>query len=303
MDRLLKRMLTRLLAALVLLAFTASASAELGVQPVPELTARVTDLGAVLNAGEESALVGMLADFEARKGVQIAVLTVKSVKPEEIEQYSIRVVDAWRLGRSGIDDGALLIVAVEDRRVRIEVGRGLEGAITDLTAHRIIDENILPAFRTGDYAGGITQGVERLIAVADGEPLPPPQPSWQRDVSNVGDLFGLLFIVVLVAATLLSKIFGRLLGAMATGGLVGVIVWFASSALLATLLAAAGAFLISLIAGFLPAEAFTGGRGRGRRDGGFGGFGGGIGRGGGGFGGGFGGGGGGFGGGGASGRW
>lgn len=291
-----------MLSALALCGFVATASAQQGLQPVPQLSARVTDLAAVLSAAEESALSTVLADFEARKGVQIAVLTVPSVKPEEIEQYSIRVVDSWRLGRSGVDDGALLIVAVEDRRVRIEVGRGLEGAITDLTAHRIIDEDILPAFRSGDYAAGIAGGVERLVAVADGEPLPPPQPSWQRDGSAVGDLFGLLFIVVLASSILLSKVLGRLLGALSTGGLVGVIVWFASGAVLATVLAAIGAFVIALVAGFLPAEAFAGRRGHGRSPGG---FGGGIGRGGhgGSFGGGFGGRGGGFGGGGASGRW
>jgi uncharacterized protein len=127
-----------------------SAWAESELQPVPALTARVTDQAGVLSAQQKSKLESVLAAFEARKGVQIAVLTVATVVPEEIEQYSIRVVDAWKLGRQGVDDGALLLVAVEDRRVRIEVGRGLEGALTDLVSNRIIDESIVPAFRSGN---------------------------------------------------------------------------------------------------------------------------------------------------------
>lgn len=146
-----------------------------GLQGIPTLERRVTDAADILPAAEEAALEEKLAAFEARKGTQIAVLTVATTAPEEIEQYSIRVVDAWKLGRKGVDDGALLIVAVADRRLRIEVGRGLEGALTDLVSNRIIDETIKPLFRSGDYAGGVAAGVDRMISVADGEPLPPPK--------------------------------------------------------------------------------------------------------------------------------
>jgi len=146
-----------------------------GLQGIPTLERRVTDAADILPAAEEAALEEKLAAFEARKGTQIAVLTVATTAPEEIEQYSIRVVDAWKLGRKGVDDGALLIVAVADRRLRIEVGRGLEGALTDLVSNRIIDETITPLFRAGDYAGGVNAGVDRMIAVVDGEPLPEPE--------------------------------------------------------------------------------------------------------------------------------
>ena len=296
-SRLLGLLLLPLLAAM---AFSSAATAQAELQPIPALTARVTDQADVLSAQQESELESVLTAFETRKGVQIAVLTVATVAPEEIEQYSIRVVDAWKLGRQNVDDGALLLVAVDDRRVRIEVGRGLEGALTDLISNRIIDETIVPAFRAGDYPGGIAQGVERMIQVADGEPLPEPQPSWNGEAGNTsGDLFGLLFILVFFVGAALRKVFGRLFGSLATGGLVGTVVWLAGSALLAAILAALGAFFLALVLGAVPASAFNGRGRRGRWDGGFGGGG----FGGGGFGGGFGGGGGGFGGGGASGRW
>ncbi|MGA0799605.1 MAG: TPM domain-containing protein [Steroidobacteraceae bacterium] len=148
---------------LTAMAFAPVARAQTELQAIPALTARVTDQADVLSAQQEAELEALLTSFETRKGAQIAVLTVATVAPEEIEQYSIRVVDAWKLGRQGVDDGALLLVAVDDRRVRIEVGRGLEGALTDLVSNRIIDEAIVPAFRAGDYPGGIAQGVERMI--------------------------------------------------------------------------------------------------------------------------------------------
>ena len=268
-SRLRFSLLPCLLAALACLP---SAWAQSEPQPIPELSARVTDQAGVLSVQQESDLESALAAFEARKGVQIAVLTVATVAPEEIEQYAIRVVDAWKLGRKGIDDGALLLVAVEDRRVRIEVGRGLEGALTDLISNRIIDESIVPAFRSGDYPGGIALGVERMIQVADGEPLPEPQPSWNGEGgSSTGDLFGLLFILVFFVGAALRKLFGRFFGSLATGGLVGTVVWLAGSALIAAALAAFGAFFLTLVLGVIPASAFnTRGR-RGRWDGGFGG--------------------------------
>ena len=138
------------LAAALLVALPPAASAE-ALQPIPPLKARVTDVTGTLSAAERESLEAKLAAFEARKGAQIAVLIVPTTKPEEIEQYSIRVVDAWKLGREKPDDGALLLVAIEDHTLRIEVGRGLEGALTDLVSNRIIDETITPRFREGDF--------------------------------------------------------------------------------------------------------------------------------------------------------
>src|ERR1700744_3547730 len=143
---------------------------------VPPLTGRVVDQTGTLSSDTVASLSQKLKDFEARKGSQIAVLIVPTTAPETIEQYSIRVAEAWKIGRRKIDDGALLVVAKEDRKLRIEVGYGLEGALPDVTARRIIDEIIVPHFRTGDFAGGISAGVDRIIRIIDGEPLPKPAP-------------------------------------------------------------------------------------------------------------------------------
>lgn len=275
-----------------------------GLQSIPTLERRVTDTADILPAAAEAALEEKLAAFEARKGAQVAVLTVASTAPEEIEQYSIRVVDAWKLGRKAVDDGALLIVAVDDRRLRIEVGYGLEGVLTDLVSNRIIDETITPLFRAGDYPGGIDAGVDRMISVIDGEPLPEPQERWQKDEdSGLGNFIGLIFFLAIIISIVLRKIFGRVLGALATGGLGGVAGFLLSGAVGFAIAAA----IVAFVAGLGSGVSTRGLSGRGRHgrwgDGGWGGGFGGGGFGGGGFGGGFGGGGGGFGGGGASGRW
>jgi len=272
-----------------------------GLQSIPSLDRRVTDTANLLSVDQQATLEEKLAAFEARKGSQIAVLTVPSTAPEEIEQYSIRVVDAWKLGRKGVDDGALLIIAVEDRALRIEVGRGLEGVLTDLTSNRIIDETITPLFRGGDYAGGINAGVDRMISVVDGEPLPEPEQRWQgREGGGFEDIIGIVFVLAIVLSAILRKILGRILGAVTTGGVLGALGLMVTGALGLAMLAGIVGFVVAL-AGGVPTGRFASHGRRGRWDGG--GFGGG-GFGGGGFGGGgVGGLGGGFGGGGASGRW
>ncbi|HEY2344472.1 MAG TPA: TPM domain-containing protein [Xanthomonadaceae bacterium] len=151
--------------------------------PVPALNARVTDQTGTLDPTQVAALEAKLAALESAKGAQVAVLIVPSTAPETIEQYSIRVVDAWKLGRKGVDDGVLVLVAKDDRKLRIEVGRGLEGSIPDAIANRIIDGTIEPKFKNGDYAGGLDDGVDRLIGLVNGEPLPQP-PSTQSDVAS-----------------------------------------------------------------------------------------------------------------------
>jgi uncharacterized protein len=295
------------LLGLLLAAGAVLAPAQEALRAVPELKTRVTDLADVIPADREAALEATLAEFERRKGSQIAVLLVPSTAPEEIEQYSIRVVDAWKLGRKAVDDGALLIIATDDRRLRIEVGRGLEGVLTDLTSNRIITEIIRPRFREGDYAGGVEAGVDRIIRLVDGEPLPEPEAGADGRESGASpweSIAGPLFLLLVFGAGVLRAVFGPFFGAAATGALGGAITWFVIGSVLAAGFIGVGAFFVALLLGAVPSARSLG---RSRRGdwGGFGGGGfGGGGFGGGGFGGGgFGGGGGGFGGGGASGSW
>ena len=156
---------------LFLLLFFTAAWAQV---PVPDLSQRVTDLTATLSAEQVSALENKLAAFEAKQGSQIAVLIVPTTQPEDIAQFGIRVADAWKIGRKNVDDGVILIVAKDDRKLRLEVGYGLEGAIPDAVAKRVIAETITPYFKSGDFAGGIDAGVTQLIGLIEGESLPAP---------------------------------------------------------------------------------------------------------------------------------
>jgi uncharacterized protein len=261
---------------------------------VPPLTARVTDLTGTLSGGAVARIEAKLADFEDKKGAQIAVLIVPTTQPEEIEQYGIRVEDAWKLGRKGVSDGVYLIVAKNDRRVRIEVSYGLEGALTDATSNRIIDETITPRFKANDFDGGIEAGVDSIMSVVNGEPLPAPDQKWDKRSGGVSHVLPLLLVVVVVAGGILRSIFGRFFGSVATGGLAGFIAWLVSHFLPIGLGAGIVAFMFAMLAGG-TSRGWAAGSGWG------GGFGGGFGGGGGG--GGFSGGGGGGGGGGASGSW
>ncbi|MEZ5487034.1 MAG: TPM domain-containing protein [Steroidobacteraceae bacterium] len=298
--------MTRLFAAplLLLLSMVAAVAAHAqSLQPVPPLEARVTDLTGTLTAAQQAQLEIRLAEFESRKGAQVAVLIVPTVRPEAIEQYSIRVVDSWKLGREQPDDGALLLVAKDDRELRIEVGRGLEGALTDLVSRRIIDETILPLFRVGDFAGGIAAGVEQMTRVIDGEPLPEPDRDWGGRGAALGDLLPVLFAIIFVASVILRAVLGRTLGSLATGGIAGAAGWLISQLVPVAVGAGLFALLMSLLMGHGGGGSGGGWSSRPRHGGwgggwGGGGFGGGLGGGGG-----FGGGGGSFGGGGASGRW
>ncbi|MEJ0006847.1 MAG: YgcG family protein [Steroidobacteraceae bacterium] len=266
---------------------------------VPPLTARVTDLTQTLDAPQVSTLGQTLQAFETRKGTQIAVLIVPSTQPETIEQYSIRVAQQWRLGRKRVDDGALLIIAKDDHTLRIEVGYGLEGALNDAVCARIVREIITPRFREGDFYGGITDGLARMIGVVDGEPLPAPAQTPNAAAPKGMQFLPILIIVVVVLGGLARAMLGRLPGALVTGGVTGVLIWFVAGVLLIAVPAAVIAFLFTLISGSAVGRVGGGGGWIGGLGGGFGGgFGGG-----GGGGGGFSGGGGGFGGGGASGSW
>lgn len=277
-------------------AFSQDASSQeapaAGEIAVPMLKSRVTDLTGTLGAAEQQALEQKLAAFEQRKGSQLAVLIVASTGNEAIEQFGIRVAEQWKLGRKGTDDGLLLIVAKADRTLRIEVGYGLEGVIPDAIAKRVISEIIVPKFKTGDFAGGIDAGMTQLMALVDGEPLPPPLRQEQRQKQGQGgdNPLGMLLMAAMVGGQVLRS----LLGPVVAGGVVGAgvfgVAWLITGTLGMALLLGLGGFFVTLlgIMGMIGSSGLGGG-GRG----GFGGMGGG----------GFGGGGGGFGGGGASGRW
>lgn len=279
------RVLRWFFAGLLFLALGGFSTAPYAEVQIPPLAARVTDLTQTLSAAQQQALEQKLTAFEAQKGAQIVVLIVPTTKPEEIEQFSIRVADAWKIGRKGTDDGVILLVAKEDRTLRIEVGYGLEGAIPDITAKRIIEETITPRFRNGDFYAGIDQGVDRLMGVINGEALPPPKPNRWKETNSFENIFPLALFLIFVVGGILRALFGRLLGASIAAGVASIGAWLLISSLIGALIAGVIAFILILSG----ASGIGGGTGRG----GGGGMGGG----------GFSGGGGGFGGGGASGRW
>lgn len=278
--------LLRLGLLLLCLNLGTSAWAELAVPP---LAAHVTDQTATLSPTELAQMEQQLGSFEASKGSQIAVLIVASTLPETIEQYSLRVVDQWKLGRKKVDDGALLLVAKDDHTVRIEVGYGLEGVLNDAVSKRIIDEQIVPRFKQGDFAGGMVAGTDQIMALVRGETLPDPMPTAGSELSDTA----MAAIGVIVLISLITRAWlGALPGATATGGIALGVSWWLSGALPLALTAAGAAFVLTLIGGFNLLRLVLSASGGGGRSGGSSG------------GGGFGGGGGGsFGGGGASGRW
>jgi uncharacterized protein len=232
---------------------------------VPPLTGRVVDQTGTLSSGDIAALTQTLRDFEARKGSQVAVLIVPTTAPETIEQYSIRVAEAWKVGRKKIDDGAILIVAKDDRKLRIEVGYGLEGSLNDVTAKRIIDEIITPKFRSGDFAGGISAGIDRIIRVIDGEKLPAPTPQQKPSsvsLENFDPLYPFLIIPVLLFGGLMRSMLGRLVGSVAAGGLVTLLAWYFVGSLLAAVLAGVITSIFVMFSDSITSPT-PGGRGRG----------------------------------------
>ena len=212
---------------------------------IPVLKTRVTDLTQTLTSGQQSQLEEKIKAFELEKGSQIAILILPSTKPEEIEQYNIRVVDAWKLGRKKQDDGILILVAKDDHKMRIEVGRGLEGAIPDLIAKRIISEVMIPSFKQGDFYGGINNATDKLMGLVSGEKLAPATASANHLNMSFDNSLALFVISCMVIGAFLSSILGRFFGASATAGVIGVVSWLI-----------VGTFGISLFIGFM-AFAFT----------------------------------------------
>ena len=218
---------------------------------VPPLSGRVVDQTGTLRSDDVASLTQTLKNFEVRKGSQIAVLIVPTTDGEAIEQFSLRVAEAWKIGRKRVDDGALLVIAKDDRHLRIEVGYGIEGALTDATTKRIIDEDITPKFKAGDFSGGISAGVERMIKVIDGEKLPAPAPpQWHgpNPLDYIDPFNPFVLVLLFFGGAFLRSILGRLIGSIANGGIIGLLAWLAVGSLAASILAGVVIFAISMLA-------------------------------------------------------
>jgi uncharacterized protein len=288
----------------LLLAAAALAATPTEPIPVPKLTARVIDQTGSLTAAERDALEAKLRAFEAARGSQIAVLMVPSIGPEVIEDFATRVTDEWKLGRAGVDDGVLFVIAKQERKMRIQTGRGVQGTLTDALSRRIVADLVAPRFRTGDFSGGVDAGVDAIVKAIEGEQLPLPEvKSSARKVdtlSSYGNLLILALFLVPIVAMVARSVLGRGVGAVATSGIAGAAAWVILGSIVFAMVAALIAFLFTLLTGSgITRGARQGGWGGGYLPGGWSSGGGGSWGGGGGFSGG----GGGFDGGGASGDW
>jgi uncharacterized protein len=227
-----------------MLAFALGAGLAAAQQPVAPLTGHIVDTTGTLSQDALAAIEQTLTELEERKGSQVAVLLVRTTAPEAIEPYALRVAEEWGIGRSGVDDGVVLVVALDDRRMRFEVGYGLEGAVPDALARRIIAETIAPRFYEGDYAGGLNAGLDALIGLIDGEPLPVPVS--RAPESEPFTALPFVLILAVFVAPLFRRLFGSLLGSAAVGGGAAFIVWLVSSVLLASVLIGAMVFVLAL---------------------------------------------------------
>lgn len=264
-----------LLLALWLPAFAQNAT-QSALVPVPAYRAHITDTTGVLSETDRRALEQQLADFETRRGTQIGVLLVPSTAPEDIADYSQRVADAWKLGRAGVGDGLLLVVALQERRVRIAPFKALEGAVPDVLAKRIIDEQIVPAFRRGDYAGGLRNALLQLQAHISGETLPSPDaasPRPQVDDFDIVEAAMLLLVAVPLVTNVLRQLLGQRLGSLAGSAAAGFLVWQITGRAWMALLAGLMGFFIGMFTRLplVPRGRHYGGWGGGSGDGGFGG--------------------------------
>jgi uncharacterized protein len=249
------RTLGRLLCGVAAIAFAASAFAATPTDPipVPKLTARVIDQTGSLTAAERDSLEAKLRAFEQARGSQIAVLLVPSIGPEAIEEFAGRVTDEWKLGRKGVDDGVLFVVAKQERKMRIHTGRGTQGTLTDALSKRIVADLVAPRFRTGDFAGGIDAGVDAIIKAIEGESLPLPEVKKSaRKVDTMSSfsnylILGLFLIPVVGVVT--RNMFGRGVGAVASSGIAGAAAWFIAGSILFGMVAALIAFLFTLFSG------------------------------------------------------
>lgn len=279
--------------AMMLLSVTLPVTAAEGdFLPTPKLQQRVTDLTATLSNDEVARITARIADFEQKKGGQIAVLIVGSTQPEAIFDFTLRVGDAWKLGRKGVDDGVLFVIAKDDRKMQILTGPGVQGGLTDAVSKRIIAEIVAPRFREGKFADGVYNAVDKMAAVIDGEVLPPPGKKRNASRADGSENFMVLAVFAAIFLTpILRTLMGRLMGASATAGITGAAAWLLAGGLFFPIVAAVIVFVVALLAGGRSLSTAGGGWGGGWSSGGGGSSGG------------FSGGGGGFDGGGASGNW
>lgn len=246
--------------------------------PLPALAARVTDLTATLTPAQHAALEAAAAAIERDKGSQVAILILPTTQPETIEQFGIRLAEAWQIGRDGIDDGVIVIVAKGDRQMRIEVGYGLEGAIPDAVAKRIVADVMAPRFRQGDFAGGLNEAVAALARLIGGEALPAAPAADEFPNVNLDNGFWLL--VILFFAGILRSILG-VIGSLLAAGLAAAAAFWVFGSWLIALIAAVIVFVFSFARpgrGGLGSGGFSSGgssSGGGGFSGGGGGFGGG----------------------------
>ena len=264
--------------ALVLLALSlvwiSPAAWAQSLQPVPPLTGHVMDRTGTLNAAQQAALEAKLTAFEQARGAQVVMLLIPSTQPEDLTAYAQRVGDSWKIGRQNIGDGLLLVVAKNDRKVRIATTKALEGAIPDLAASQIIESAITPRFRENDYAGGLDAAADQIMALISGENLPAPQARPARGNDSGFDLSSLavfLFIAVPIVGRLLGSVLGRKLGSMVTGGAIGVLAWLFTSSLLIGAIAALVGVVFALASSLGGLSRGTSGWGAGMGGGGFGG--------------------------------
>ncbi len=243
----------RVLAALGLTLAAAFAVAQQPV-PVPKLTGHVVDLTATLDSAQKSALEAKLASFEAQRGSQVVVLLVPTTQPEAIEEFAGRVTDDWKLGRKGVDDGVLFVVAKDDRKLRIHTGRGVQGTLTDALSKRITADIVAPYFRKGDFAGGVNAGTEAIMKAVEGEALPlpakrPASHASQGSGISFPELAFLAFVLVPVVGLVLRGMFGRFFGATLTSGLTAAVVWFLIGSVALVVVGGLLAFVFTLFSG------------------------------------------------------
>lgn len=233
-----------------------------GEQPIPPLSAHVTDLTGTLSSSDRQALEAKLADWEARTTNQLAVLIVPSTKPETIEEYSIRVAEAWKVGQKGKDNGVVFLIAKNDKQMRIEVGYGLEGDLTDVASRRIIGDTVAPLFSQGKFAEGINAGVDRIMAVVGGTDTaatatqPPRRPRGAHGF-DFGTIALIALVVVPALGAVLRSVLGNVGGSVAGGAIVGAVTWLIAGSILFGVVAAVIALIV------IAFSSFGGGRGPG----------------------------------------
>jgi uncharacterized protein len=258
---LIRRKIQSLIGLLLIACFTPAATAQ-ALQPVPAPTSHVVDTTNTLPAEGRMALEQKLSAFEAERGTQIGILIVAITAPEDIFSYANRAANLWKLGRKDVGDGLLLVVAKDDRTLRIEVAKTLEGAIPDLLAKRVIDQAIAPAFKRGDFIGGLNAGADQLMALIRGENLPEPTraPSQQSGFQWL-DLAVFLFFAAAIGGSMVRRVFGNRWGSLLTGVGTGVFAWLATHSLIVAAIASLAGMVFTLLG------ALSGGRGGGHSSG------------------------------------